>query len=138
MKRYALSMLAAVALAGCSMGQDLASGGAAVDAFHRQMDAGQFAAIDAAAGAEIKASPGGLAPILEQVHARLGKVKSTARTGFNDAVNNGDHRLELSYKTVFERGEGDEEFIFRMIEGKPVLIGYHVKSDALKGDYPGH
>lgn len=136
MKRYALGVLAALALAGCSMGQDLTSGGAAVDAFHKQMDAGQFAAIDAAAGAEIKASPGGLAPILEQIHARLGNVKSTTRTGFNDRIDNGDHRLELMYDTKFERGDGAEEFVFRMIDGKPVLIGYHVKSDALKGNYP--
>lgn len=135
MKRYVLSMIAALALAGCSMGQDIASGGAAVDAFHKQYDAAQFAAIDAGAGAEIKAAPGGLAPILEQIHARLGNVKSTTRTGFNDAVNNGDHRLELHYSTKFEKGDGDEEFVFRLIDGKPVLIGYHIKSDALKGNY---
>ncbi|MBN8815193.1 MAG: hypothetical protein J0J06_07075 [Sphingomonas sp.] len=135
MKRYAFAAVAALALGGCSMGEDLSSGGTAVDVFHRQYDGAQFAAIDAAAGAEIKATPGGLAPILERIHARLGNVKSSNRTGFNDRVDNGDHRLELTYDTTFEKGAGDEEFVFRMTDGKPVLIGYHVKSDALKGGY---
>ncbi len=135
MKRYALSMVAALALAGCSMGQDLSTGGAAVDAFHNQLDAGQFDAITAAAGPEIQAVPGGFAPVLGQIHARLGKVKSSTRTGFNDSVDNGDHRLELTYDTKFERGDGKEEFVFRMINGKSVLAGYHVKSDALNGNY---
>src|SRR3982750_1048665 len=81
MKRYALTMVAALALSGCSMGKDLSSGGTAVDDFHRKLDAGQFAAVEAAAGPEIKAMNGGFAAVLEQIHARLGKVTSTTRTG---------------------------------------------------------
>jgi hypothetical protein len=78
---------------------------------------------------------GGFAAILDQIHRRLGNVKSSTRMGFNDSVDNGDHRLELTYDTKFERGEGAEEFVFRIIDGKPLLAGYHVKSDALKGNY---
>ena len=133
--RYISAIAAVLVLGGCSMGQDLSSGGAAVDAFHRQLDAGQFAAIESASGPEIKATAGSFASILEQIHARLGNVKSSTRTGFNDRLDNGDHRLELMYDTKFERGDGGEEFVFRMVGGKPVLIGYHVKSDALKGNY---
>lgn len=135
MTRHALVIAAALALGGCSMGQGLATGGKAVDDFHRQLDAGQSAAIEAATGPEIKAMAGGFAVVLDQVHRRLGKVKSSTRTGFNDSIDNGDHRLELTYDTKFERGDGDEEFVFRMIDGKPVLAGYHVNSDALKGNY---
>ncbi|MDB5678704.1 hypothetical protein [Sphingomonas bacterium] len=129
MKR--IFMLAALALGGCSMGQDLTSGGAAVDDFHRRMDAGQFAEIDAAAGPEIKATPGGFAPILSAVHAKLGNVKSSSRSGFNDRYDNGDHRLELVYDTKFDKGDGVEQFIYRLVDGKTVLIGYHVNSNAL-------
>ena len=135
MKRYALAMAASLALAGCSMSQDLSSGGTAVDEFHRQFNGGHFAAIDAAAGSEIKATAGGFAPILEHIHARLGNVKSSTRTGFNDRIDNGDHRLDLIYDTKFERGDGVEEFVFSIDNGKAVLAGYHVKSDALKGNY---
>lgn len=135
MKRYTGAVAVVLLLTGCSMGKDLSSGGAAVDDFHRQLDSGQTAAIEAAAGAEIKAMGSGLAQLLDQIHARLGNVKSASRTGFNDSIDNGDHRLQLTYATKFERGEGDEEFVFRMNGGKPVLIGYHVKSDALKGSY---
>jgi len=133
--RDAFAMIMALALAGCSMGQDLSSGGTAVDDFHRKLDSGQSAAIESAAGPEIKAMAGGFAAVLDQIHRRLGNVKSSTRTGFNDRVDNGDHRLELTYDTKFERGEGDEEFVFRIIDGKPVLAGYHIKSDALKGNY---
>lgn len=135
MTRHTLVIAAALALGGCSMGQDLTAGGKAVDDFHRQLDAGETAAIEAAAGPEIKAMAGGFAAVLDQVHRRLGKVNSSTRTGFNDSIDNGDHRLELTYDTKFERGDGDEEFVFRMIDGQPVLAGYHVKSDALKGNY---
>jgi hypothetical protein len=128
-------MTAALALGGCSVGQDLSSGGTAVEDFHRQLNAGQFAAIESAADTEIKAVPGGFAPVLDHIHARLGKVMSSTRTGFNDRVDNGDHRLDLVYGTKFEKGDGVEEFVFRIVDGKPVLAGYHVKSDALKSNY---
>ena len=129
MKR--IFMLTVLALGGCSMGQDLTSGGAAVDDFHRRMDAGQFAAIDDAAGPEIKATPGGFAPILAIVHTKLGNAKSSSRTGFNDRYDNGDHRLELVYDTKFDKGDGVEQFIYRLVGGKAVLVGYHVNSNAL-------
>lgn len=131
MKRLAIGVIAALALAGCSMGQDISAGGAAVDRFHSQLNAGQFEAIDAAAGPEIKAAPGGFAPILAQAHAKLGNVKSSNRTGFNDRYDNGDHRLEMVYDTKFDKGDGTEQFVYRFVSGKAVLIGYHVNSNAL-------
>jgi len=118
-------------LGGCSMGADLDAGKAAVGEFHQRYDKGYFAAIDAAAGDEIKAAPGGLTPVLTTVQARLGKVKTSNQTGFNDRVDNGDHRLELSYDTSFEKAPGTEQFVFLLSSGKPVLIGYHVNSAAL-------
>lgn len=131
MKRLMTMAVTALALGGCSMGQDITAGSAAVDQFHKQMDAGRFEAIDAAAGPEIKATPGGFAPILAMAHAKLGNVKSTTRTGFNDRYDNGDHRLEMVYDTKFDKGDGTEQFVYRFVGGKAVLIGYHVNSAAL-------
>lgn len=124
-------MAALVLLGGCSMSADINAGKAAVDQFHQLYGAGDFAAIDAAAGPEIQAAPGGLTPVLTAVRDKLGNVKSASQTGFNDRVDNGDHRLELSYDTKFDKGSGTEQFVFRMADGKPIPIGYHVNSAAL-------
>ena len=106
-------------------------GGQAVAAFHKQLDAGQFAAIEAAGGPEINQPPGQLAKLLEAVHRKLGNTKSSQQVGFNDQVNTGGHFLSLDYTTTFEKGVASENFYFRITDGKAVLAGYHVASDAL-------
>ena len=63
MKRYALAMIAALALGGCSMGQDLSSGGAAVDDFPSSSSTpASSRRSNPPAGPEIKATAGGFAP----------------------------------------------------------------------------
>jgi hypothetical protein len=124
-------MIAALALNGCSMGADMKVGGDAVATFHKQLDAGQFAAIEAAGGAEINRPAGQLVKLLEAVHRKLGNIKSSERVGFNDQVNTGGHFLSLSYSTTFEKGVASENFYYSIVGGKAVLAGYHIASDAL-------
>jgi len=40
-------------------------------------------------------------------------------------------RMTLKFKTTFERGTGEESFVYRIVGGKPVLAGYHINSDDL-------
>lgn len=129
--RYVLVLAAALAVTGCSMGQDMATTDAAVADFHAKMNNGQFAAIAAAAGPEIKNGGTEFGDFVGKIHAKLGAFKSTTRQGFNDNVNNGDHTFTASYASVYATGPAAENFVFRLNGAKPVLIGYHVESAAL-------
>ncbi len=129
--RYLITMVAALALAGCSMGKDMSATETAIGDFHQKLDAGQFAAITDAAGPELKGGTTDFNALLEAVHRKLGKFKSTVRQGFNDNYNNGDHLFTANYASVYDTGPATENFVFRMNSGKPVLVGYHVESAAL-------
>jgi hypothetical protein len=129
--RFAIILAAAAALAGCSMGQDMSATDSAVADFHAKLNAGQFKAITDASGPEIKNDSGGFTQLVEAIHTKLGTFRSTARQGFNDNINNGDHTFTASYASVYSSGPATENFVYRLNSGKPVLIGYHVESAAL-------
>ena len=131
MKRFGIAIAASLALGGCSMGADMKAGGDAVAAFHKQLDAGQFAAIEAASGPEMKSSPGQFLKLLDAVHRKLGASGASQQVGFNDAVNTGGHFLTLNYRTTFAKGAAAETFVYRIDGGKAVLAGYNINSDAL-------
>jgi hypothetical protein len=131
MMRFAMLLAAAVALAGCSMGQDMSATDSAVADFHAKLNNGQFAAIAAAAGPELKNGSTDFPAFIEAIHTKLGTFRSTARMGFNDNINNGDHTFTAGYASVYSSGPATENFVYRLNGGKPVLIGYHVESAAL-------
>lgn len=131
--RFVLVMAAALALAGCNMGQDMAVTDAAIADFHAKFGAGDSAAIVAAGGPELKS--GGV-ELLDTLHAKLGAFKSSQRQGFNDNYNNGTHTFTATYASVYANGPATEDFVYRFEGGKPVLIGYNVKSKALLAPTP--
>ena len=124
--RFAIVLAAAAALAGCSMGQDMSATDSAVADFHAKLNNGQFTAIAAAAGPEMKNGGVDFPVFIEKIHAKLGTFRS-----FNDNINNGDHTFTASYASVYSTGPASENFVYRLNGGKPVLIGYHVESAAL-------
>ncbi|THD35268.1 MAG: DUF4019 domain-containing protein [Sphingomonas sp.] len=131
MKRLSIAIAAGLVLGGCSMGADVKAGGDAVAAFHKQLDAGQSAAIEAAAGPEMKTTPGQFIQLLDAVHRKLGASGASQQVGFNDAVNPGGHFLTLNYQTTFAKGPATETFVYRIDGGKAVLAGYNINSQAL-------
>jgi hypothetical protein len=129
--RLALLCAASLAVAGCSMGQDLSVTDSAVADFHAKLNNGQFAAIADASGPEIKNGGTDFRGFVEAIHTKLGTFRSTTRQGFSDNVNNGDHQFTASYASVYSSGPATETFVYRLNGGQPVLIGYHVESAAL-------
>ena len=129
--RYAMLLVAALAVTGCSMGQDMSTTDAAVADFHARLNGGQFEAITEASGPEIKNGATDFTAFAGQLHNKLGTFKSTSRQGFNDNINNGDHVFNATYASVYSSGPATETFVYRLNSGKPVLIGYHVESAAL-------
>lgn len=129
-------LAAALVLGGCSMGQDLSVTDAAIADFHAKFGAGDSAAIAAATGPEIKNGGTDFTALLDRLHTKLGAFKSTNRQGFNDNYNNGDHQFTTTYTSVYANGPATENFVYRFVNGKPVLIGYHVESAALLAPDP--
>ncbi len=73
---------------------------------------------------------------LEQLRARLGRVRSRAVHSGTEKIS-GDgklsgHSLIVTYQTTFERAKGMETFTLLEREGRWLLAGYTVTSDALK------
>ncbi|MCA1592420.1 MAG: DUF4019 domain-containing protein [Acidobacteria bacterium] len=74
--------------------------------------------------------------MLERVRERLGAVKSRAFHSGTEQQNAGGefsgHALQIAYQTTFERGTAMERFTLLEREGRWLLAGYSVTSDALK------
>lgn len=127
-----VGVIAAV-LGACSMAQDAAQAEGAVQQFHQQLDAGQSAAIYAAAGDELKkvSSEQEFVPLLDAVHRKLGAFKSAAQNGWRVNYQTAGKFVTLDYKSTYAGGEASEEFVYRLAEHGPMLVGYHVNSNAL-------
>ena len=133
MKRWVMTILAALSLAGCSAIDDTKAAETGVTAFHRAMDAGQFAAIYDASGPEMKSSLSrdDFVKMLTAMHGKLGAYRSGKTTNWNVNYNAGGHMVTLNREAQFERGPGTEEFVFRVEGDKATLLGWHVNSNAL-------
>ncbi len=120
-------------LGGCSMSADASLAEQAVPTFHQQLDAGNFDAIYAAAGDELKkvASQQDFVALLEAVHRKLGNTKASEKTGWQVNYQTSGSFVTLGYKTTFEGGDATEQFVYRLDEKSAVLVGYHVTSNAL-------
>lgn len=123
----------ALAVAACSTGKDVPAAEASVKAFHDRLGAGQIDAIVASSGPELSApeTKPRFTQLLAVVARKLGQPKAAKQVGWNDQVTTGGHFITLNYASDYARGKAAETFAFRVVDGKPVLIGYNVNSDAL-------
>jgi hypothetical protein len=134
MRFLLLAVAALIGLSGCSISQDKAAAEAGVARFRQQLDAGRYQEIYRTGGPEFRGTGSEEAGtrFLQTVHDRLGAVRNAQQTGWRVNFNSGGSVAVLNYETEFARGRGTEEFVFRLAEGQPTLIGYHVNSDALR------
>jgi len=132
--RYLVLVVAAlIGLSGCSISQDKAAAEAGVARFRQQLDTGRYQEIYRTSGPEFRGtgSEEAGARFLQTVHDRLGTVRNARQTGWRLNFNSGGSVAVLNYETEFARGRGTEEFVFRLAEGQPTLIGYHINSPEL-------
>jgi Protein of unknown function (DUF4019) len=91
---------------------------------------------DAAEEWRRNATPEQSRAIFETLRAKLGPIKERARQTVHEeqktAGESAGHRLVIRYETKFERGEGMETFTLIERDGRWLLAGYLVNSDALK------
>ncbi|HTO54014.1 MAG TPA: hypothetical protein VMR50_11560 [Myxococcota bacterium] len=126
-------LLVAAALAGaCSSGEQLASAEAQVPHFRQLMAARRFEEIYETGSEDLKkAGPEeGFVKFLGGVDGKLGAAKDSERTGWNVNFNVAATYVTLGFKTHFERGDGEEIFVYRVADKEARLVGYHVTSNA--------
>jgi hypothetical protein len=117
-----------------------AAGEEAVASFHEKFNAGDAAAIHTASAPAFQkdVDPAKWKDLQALLQEKLGAWKSGERTVTNVKTANGLQTLEMTWSAIFEKGEGTEEFIFDYSGGKPLLLSYNVKSDALKEPPPSN
>jgi len=122
----------APALVSCQAGQDTDAAEAEVAAFHRDYDAGRFAAVFEKSGAQLKE----ITPrpqfieFMTAVRQKLGAVESAQQTGWNVNYATQGSQITLTYETTFANGQGTETFVYDTAK-PPRLLGYTVNSPVL-------
>jgi len=131
--RIALLLLPALLLLGCSMSKDAEIAETKVPEFHSLLDSGQFSEIYLASADELKkvSKEADFVALLDAVHRKLGKKKSSERQTWNVNYNTSGIFVTLTYKTVYSEGDASEQFVYRLQDGDAKLAGYHVNSNVL-------
>jgi hypothetical protein len=128
-----LSLLAAIA--GCSPGKEKQEALDAVTAFHGQLNSGAYEEIYRASSRDMKsvtAAPE-FVRFLKMVHDRLGDIRHSKEAGWHVNYGTNGTIVTLVHETQFTKGTAREQFLYRMNEGAPQLVGYHVSSPQLVG-----
>ncbi|MEE4452608.1 DUF4019 domain-containing protein [Novosphingobium resinovorum] len=124
----------AAMLSGCNVKESIRDAGAEVVRFHAALDAGHSQAIWDATGADMRkaTTQQQFVALLDAVHRKLGRVKSSKQVGWNSNSTTGGSFMTVTNETVFERGSGTEQFVFRKEEAdKLALVGYHIQSNEM-------
>jgi hypothetical protein len=124
-----------ILLAGCSMKQDLSMAQRAADGFHQSLKAhadGTIAVDVAPAFYEVVG--------MEARRTYLARIRSTLGAPVSSSLLNVhvDHMpagtfLSARYQTHFEKGDAQEDFSWRIENGRPYLVAYTAASRLLLG-----
>ena len=126
-------LVAAVLVAGCSAGQDLALAQAQIAHFRQLVAAQQFGQIYSEGSDQLKkgTTEQDMVRLLAAIDRKLGAVKAAEGNGWNVNYNASGASVTLRFKTQFERGTGAETFVYRVAGGKALLAGYNINSNEL-------
>jgi hypothetical protein len=130
-----LLCLTAIQLSSCGMSGGIKLGQAAADQFHSRYNEQQYDAIyDSADPAYLKAVDRDTSKqYFQMVHEKLGPCSNYKNTGFNYDVSTTGTFIDLQYSGTCASGTIEEDFHWKEVGGKAVLIHYTAKSPALMG-----
>ena len=133
MVRFLSVILIIVGAVACSSGEHMAAAQEGIAAFRQLVEAQQFAKVHASGSEELRKSISeeDLAKILRGLNTKLGKARSVETNGWNVNYHTSGTFVTLGFKTEFEKGHGIEQFIFRIADGKALLVSYNVNSPVL-------
>lgn len=113
----------------------------AVTEFHEALNAGDADGIYRRADDEFRRSVTAetFARAVGKIHARLGRFERSREESYETVVRVGADAgtaVQISYASQFTNASGVEIFLFRVRDGRALLLGYDVKSDALTRALP--
>lgn len=130
MPRYLKAVLIGLAafVASCAGPETVKDAGKLVGEFHDQYNASNYGAVWSGASDDLRdtTSQQQFAAMLASIRERMGKVVSTKQVGWASNFNNGDSFVTIKMQTTFEKGTGDEEFVYRKAGDDLNLAGYHI------------
>ena len=117
----------------CSMVKDSKTAEPAVERFHAQFNAKEFAAIYQDAGAEMKsvATEKELTDLLDAVYRKLGTYQRSEPVSWHVDTGPLTSMVTLVYNTDFSDGKGTEQFNISVKGNTAKLEGYHINSNDL-------
>jgi hypothetical protein len=126
-------VIAAALSAGCSMSADSKLAEEAVPEFHRLLDGAKFDAIYDGSSDELKqaATRKDFVDLLAAVHRKLGTSGTSNQLNWNVNYNVSGAYVTLAYQTAYAEGDATEQFVYHLEQGRALLAGYHVNSNAL-------
>ena len=103
---------------------------AQVVSFHTLLDQEDYTAIwrDAAEEMHGSTTEANLNKIFMVIHRKLGKVVATKQIGWRTNMTTNGTFSEVTMETKFEKGVGQENFVFRQDGNRLKLAGYHINS----------
>jgi opacity protein-like surface antigen len=131
--RICLLLIAVVPAAGCSSRQNINAAKSEVSHFREQLADHKFAELYAETSNALKKSTTEeqFVQLLAAIDRKLGAVKNAEENGWKIDYNTSGTTVTLDFKTSFERGDATESFVYRIEGGKPLLVGYHINSNAM-------
>jgi hypothetical protein len=122
-------------LVGCG-GKSREAAQAATEKFRARVMVGEYAQIYGQAEPEFRASAteAQFEKLMKAVERKLGRWQAAAEPAWRVNIGTGGRTVFLGYKSEFEKGSASEEFIWRVKDPAPTLVGYHINSPAFLAD----
>lgn len=131
---WALILLVLSVLSSCGSGKNMKIATKGVEEFHTQLNSEEYQSIYAVADENLQktTAEGDFVALLQAVHKKLGNVQTSKRSNFQIGMSTGQGTVvTLVYQTTFDQGSGTEQFLWHMRDNQPLLLGYHINSNAL-------
>lgn len=129
----ALIILALLAVASCSSGENLAAADKAVARFHAEMNGGAFDQAYAESDPAMKnvTSLGDFRNLMGALNKKLGAFRSTNRTSWTVNYNTSGTFTNVQYESQYDRAKATETFVFSGSANKLRMVSFNVNSPAL-------
>ena len=123
----------AVALSGCSFGEASGAADQAVEKFHAQFEAEDYAAMYTGADPQFRGATAAKdwTDLMAAVRRKLGHFRSASRGNVNVTQSTGGTFVAQSFDTTYDEGHATEQFRWRVADGHAFLLGYNISSPIL-------
>ena len=106
----------------------------AVDRFHKQLNAGDYQQIydEATVDFQRSGSRETFGRVLDNIRQKMGAAGKGNVAGFHVNWRNNRLWVDQVFNTQFEKGQGQESFVWEIVHDQPRLYNYRVDSPNLK------